>query len=404
MKEFRISDKIKNIFTDTVWSAAGLVLMHASAQFLVYPLWNRELGNEEYGNIVYLLSVMNILAISIGSGINYARMRRSAEVDTSNRPYLLLMAAGTLLSLLILSVMNALCLLHLDRAEFLLFCCLTVATMWRCYADVEYRLHINYRGFFLYYVVIGLGYMLGFWLFRISGLWPLALLSGELLGLGFVLWRGRVFRKDTASEPLSPVLHVSLLLVSSGVLSQLFFNGDRLILRLFSGSTAVTVYYIASLFGKTMTFISTPMNGVLVGHLAKHNGILTQRMMYAVSIITVGAVILFTLVCVAMGFLLLPMLYPAEWYAVKPFLWITSASQVVYFAGNVLISSFLLRFTKARNQLTVNVVYGAFFLAICIPLAAFQGIAGFCWGLLAVNAFRLILCLTICCFAANRQG
>ena len=89
----RIPEKLKNIFTDTIWSMAGLVLMNVAAQFVVYPCWNRVLGSEEYGNIVYLLAVMNILAISVGSGVNYARMRQSANGETQNRPYMLLMAA-----------------------------------------------------------------------------------------------------------------------------------------------------------------------------------------------------------------------------------------------------------------------------------------------------------------------
>ena len=57
---------VKRVMSDSVWSIAGLVLMNAVAQFAVYPVWNRELGNERYGTILYLISAMNILAISMG--------------------------------------------------------------------------------------------------------------------------------------------------------------------------------------------------------------------------------------------------------------------------------------------------------------------------------------------------
>jgi len=380
-----------------MWSMAGLVLMNVAAQFVVYPYWNRVLGSEAYGNIVYLLAIMNILAISVGSGVNYTRMRQSANGETRNRPYLLLMAAGTALSLLVLLALYFIGLLHIGTTEFGLFCLLTMVTMWRYYADVEYRLHINYKGYFVYYLVIGLGYLVGLPLFRMTGLWPLALLPGELAGLALVLWRSSILRWEKAPgvEDFSSILRLALLLVGSNVLSHMIFNGDRLILRWFAGSSAVSIYYIASLFGKTMTFVSTPLNGVLVGHLARYEGKLTKKLMNQVAVLSSSAVMLATAACTVASLVVLPFLYPAEFETVKRYLLIANAAQVIYFVGNVLTASVLLRFTPARNQMIVNVVHGVLFVAVCMPLALLRGIDGFCWGLLGVNLLRYILCLLL---------
>lgn len=393
----RIPEKLKSIFTDTIWSMSGLVLMNVAAQFVVYPYWNRVLGSEEYGNVVYLLAVMNILAVSIGSGVNYARMRQSASGETENRPYLLLMAAGTAISLLMLVALYFIGLLHIRLAEFGVFCLLTVATMWRFYADVEYRLHIDYKGYFFYYLVIGLGYLIGIVLFRATGLWPMSLLPGELAGLTLVWWRGSVFKweKSFSMEGFSPALRLALLLVGGNVLSYLVFNGDRLILRWFAGGSAVSIYYIASLFGKTITLVTTPLNGVLVGHLARYDGKLTPKLMGLVTALSAAAVLLATVACVAASIIVLPFLYPAEFAEVRPYLLIASAAQVIYFVGNILMTSVLLRFTPARNQMIVNAVHGVLFIAVCVPLAGMHGMAGFCWGLLVVNILRLILCLSL---------
>ena len=402
----RIPDKLKNIFTDTVWSVAGLVLMNVAAQFAVYPYWNRVLGSEAYGNIVYLLGIMNILAISVGSGVNYTRMRRSADGKTPNRPYTLLMAAGTLLSLLILVLLRALGLIREELPDFLLLCALTAATMWRYYADVEYRLHINYKGFFLYYFVIGLGYLVGMGLFRATGRWPLALLPGEVAGLLLVLLRGRIFRRDAAApaEDPGPILRLALLLVGTNVLSHLVFNGDRIILQLFSGGAAVSVYYIASLFGKTTSLITTPLNGVLVGHLARYDGKLTPKLLRLVTALSAAAVLLATVACVAASLVVLPFLYPAEFAEVRPYLLIASAAQVIYFVGNVLTASVLLRFTPARNQLIVNITHGVLFTVVCVPLALFRRLDGFCWGLMGVNIVRIMLCFVLVYLAIDRSA
>jgi len=393
LKSMRIPEKALSIFKDTLWSATGLVLMNVVAQFVVYPYWNRTLGSEIYGNIVYLLAIMNIMAISIGSGINYVRMRQSADSDTWNRPYLVLLTFGTLLSLTVLLLLNAIGLLHVDNVEFALFCALTVVTMWRYYADVEYRLHLDYKGFFVYYLFIGIGYLVGIGLFRLTGLWPLTLLPGELAGLALVACRGTIFRRDGHDGIVSPALKLTLLLVGSNLLSHLIFNGDRIVLRLFVGGTAVSIYYIASLFGKTMTLISTPLNGVLVGYLAKYDGALTKKLMNKVTVISTVTIALATVACVVASYVVLPLLYPADFEAAEQYLIIASAAQVVYFVGNVLMASVLLRFSHARNQLIVNVVHGVAFVALCVPLAKVYGIDGFCNILLVVNTMRVVMCI-----------
>ena len=405
MENNRIPLKAKRFFSDTIWSISGLVFMNAVAQFAVYPYWNRVLGLAQYGNSIYLLAVMNILAISIGSGINYVRMRQSANRKTSNRPYLLLMMAGTLISLLVLFVLFFVNLLHSGLAEFWLFCLLTVMTMWRFYADVEYRLHINYKGYFLYYLVIGLGYLVGIGLFRIFGLWPLALLPGEIAGLTLVLWRGSIFKHENKQnqEDFSTLFKLTLLLVGSNILGNLIFNGDRFILRWFVGGSAVSIYYIASLFGKTVSLITTPLNGVLVGHLAKYNGKLTKQLMRQITGLSALVVLLATATCLAASFVVLPVLYPAEFETVKRYLLIANAAQVIYFAGNVLTASILLRFTPARNQLIVNVAHAFLFVLLCVPLALLWGINAFCWGLLGANSLRFILCLALGFFYDERN-
>ena len=403
-----ISCKLKNIFTDTMWSIAGLTLMNVTAQFVVYPYWNRMIGTEAYGNIVYLLAIMNVMAISVGSGINYTRMRQSVGGQTANRPYNLLMIGGNIASLLVLFFLKAAGILKIGTLDFILFCVLTVITMWRYYADVEYRLKINYKGFFQYYFIIGVGYLAGILLFKITGLWPFALLIGELAGLLLVLIKGSVLIDNKtinvidSNDQFRPAFDMALLLVGTSFLSHLIFNGDRIILQLFSGSTAVTFYYISSLFGKTMTLVTSPLNGVLVGHLAKYTGPLTNKLMHQVTAASLLAIVLATVACTYMSFWTLPFLYPAEFELVKKYLVLANAAQIIFFVGNVLMASILLRFTAERNQVIINVTYGILFLALCIPITGRFGIVGFCWSLLFCNVARFVLCVFLGYQSAKR--
>lgn len=405
-----IPDKSKRIVSDTIWSVAGLTLMNVAAQFVVYPYWNRVLGSENYGNVVYLLGVMNILAISIGSGINYTRMRQSADGKTANKPYNIMMAGGNIASLFVLLFLKVTGLIQINKPEFILFSILTVIVTWRYYADVEYRLSINYKGYFLYYLVIGIGYLVGILLFDITRLWPFALLPGEVAGILLVLIKGSILRENEVDRDedsfaqFKPAANLALLLVSTNLLSHLLFNGDRIILQLFAGSTAVTIYYIASLFGKTMTLVATPLNSVLVGHLAKYQANLTIKMMNLVTGVSATLIILATIICSIVSLWFLPKLYPVDFIEAKQYLFLANATQVIYFVGNVLAASILLRFTSVRNQMTINIVHGMLFVVICIPITWRFGILGFCWSLLVVNLIRYVFCVILGYLGARRTS
>ena len=377
-----MKERLRSVLSASVWNIAGMVTMNMAAQFVVYPAWNRTLGSERYGDILFL--------IPLGSGCNYARMRASTAGPTRNTPYLVLLGGASLLPLPLGLLIARFAGVALTPAGWGFYILLICATMWRFYADVEYRLTLNYKGSFCYYILISIGYLGGILLFGATGLWPLALLPGELLGLAWVLWRGRVLRPDAAParSELVPALRLLALLAGSEFLSNLIFNGDRILLRLLAGGTAVTVYYLASLLGKTISLVTTPLNSVLMGYLSRYKGRLTVRLMHGITAACLLAVPLLALCCTAASVILIAVLYPAEYAQVRGYFFIGNAAQVAYFLTNM-VTVLLLRFSKARYQAVVNVLYAVGFCAVCAPAAALWGVDGFCAGLLAVNLLRL---------------
>ena len=387
--------KALKIAGDSVWSIAGLVLMNVVAQFVIYPIWNRELGNEIYGQILYLLSGMNILAVSFGMACNYARMKLSVDHPTHNRMYLVLLSGASVAAVpyILLYAYISGSAGFFSTTEMALLAVLTVVTMWRYYADVEYRLNLNYRQFFVYYLVISIGYGIGGILFRVTGLWPLGLLVGEAAGLVMVAIRGRVLRpepKGTVREDRRLIIRTVAVLLATDIISNLVFNGDRVLLNLLIGGTAVTIYYQASLLGKTMALITTPLNSVLIGYLAKSKAEFSFRMMNIVSLLAAGTFILFTGAITLASHVLIQILYPQNYELVRGYFLVANAAQVAYFIANVAIT-ILLRYCKMRYQLYVNVIYAVLFVALCIPAAVLWGLDGFCWALLIVCVMRVVV-------------
>lgn len=385
-------EKLKSVFSDSLWSIAGLMLMNVVAQFAVYPIWSRQLGETAYGDILYLISLMNILAVSVGSSCNYTRIMATVNGKTSNTPYTMFMLIISILMVpmaLLISQFGGVPMTPLETATFALLMC---ATMWRYYADVEFRMELNYKGCFFYYAIISFGYGVGICLFVFCHApWPMALLPGELLGIISVLLRGHILPFDgscTVSQ-FWKVARPLLTLLTSEIISTLIFNGDRILLKAILGGATVTTYYLASLLGKTVSLISTPLNSVLAGYLARYHGRLNVRVMTG---ITIGASVLAgvgTLVCTAASFLLLPVLYPNEVAMASPFFVMANFAQVLYFITNV-ITVVLLRFSDTKVQVVINVEYGTLFCLLCIPFTLVEGLMGFCIGLLLANLVRFV--------------
>ena len=377
-----------------MWSVAGVVLMNVTLQFLLYPSWDKALGSEAYGNVLYYISLMNIVAASLGHGSNNARMVEQKRGGSSNRAFFAVLTVATGLLLILTNAVRGL--LGMDWLTGLLFSMLVVATLWRSYADVDFRLRLDYKGYFLYYVAISVGYGLGWLLFSWSSNWIWALLPGEILAVLFVLLRGDVLRPNgwPHQHEFWDTARSATILFSSTFCANLIFNCDRVLLKWLLGGTAVTTYYLASLIGKTMALITTPLNSVLIGYLMRYKGTLSKKMLGGVALGSAAAAALVTGGCIVASAVLLPILYPTEYEEVKPYLWLGNLAQIVYFIGNV-INVMLLRFGKKQDQLYVNILYGVLFVALCVPLTYFFGLWGFCGGYLATTVGRLVFGLVL---------
>ena len=388
--------KVKRVFADSIWSISGLLLMNIIAQFLVYPIWNQRLGNEQYGNVLYMISLMNIFSISIGSGINYAVIKENIGNKVNNIGYNFLMIIATVIMIPIGYILGNLKNINLNNLEIILFIILIVATMWRFYADVEYRIQINYKGYFLYYLSISIGYILGIFLFALTGLWPVTLLPGELLGLIIVWKNGNILHFDrlpTKRELICSTKFASTLCVTN-LISNVIFNGDRLLLKNILTGTSVTIYYQASLLGKTASLISTPMNSVIIGYLARTQKSLTLKWMNIITVFSLILSLLGTIICTFASHIIIGFLYPQNYSTIKNFFIVANAAQILYFVTNI-ITVILLRYGKVEYQIYVNVAYAIGFFVLCIPSTICFGITGFCIAILVVCSMRMFTAIIL---------
>ncbi len=378
----------KKFATDFIWSIAALVTMNGVLQLFVYPLLNRQVGEAAFGNILYVLGIVAVIAPSVGLAANNIRLVEGRNKTVLNGDSLL-----SMLPLLIVSgvVFFVVCSGYFAGAfDFVAAALLVVFTTLRYYGDVEYRMTLNYKGYFIYYAVLSLGYIIGAVLYPLTKSWMLCFLLGEAAVWLLLVVKGHIYRPLKKSENAVDVSKKVFTLSLSYLLLNAVLNLDRVLLQHIIDSSTVTVYYVASLLGKTAALLVGPLNGVIIGHLTKgKTKPVTAKSFAAVSgiIIGVGAV-LYAAICVVMP-VFVKLLYPDIYAQVTGIAPLANLSQIVCFASSLLLT-IMLTFCSEKWQLAIQSVYAAAFLLLSITMTNQNGLSGFVTASLAANIIRFV--------------
>ena len=378
----------KKFATDFIWSIAALVTMNGVLQIFVYPLLNSRMGEAAFGNVLYVLGILAVIAPSVGLAANNIRLVESRDKTVLNADLLLAM----LPQLAVLGIVFfAVCKGHLSGAtDYIMAALLVVLTTLRYYGDVEYRMTLNYKGYFVYYLVLSLGYVLGAALYTFTESWILCFLLGEAAVWLLLVVKGHVYKPLQKSENTACVSKKVLTLAFSYLLLNMVLNLDRVLLQNLIDSSTVTVYYVASLLGKTAALLVGPLNGVVIGHLTKgKTKPITKKSFLAVSgaILAVGAV-LYAGITVVMP-IFVKLLYPeiqAEVLAVSS---LANLSQIICFAASLLLT-IMLTFCSEKWQLGIQGLYAAVFLGLALLMTKQSGLQGFVSASLAANTLRFV--------------
>lgn len=378
----------KKFATDFIWSIAALVTMNGVLQIFVYPLLNRQLGEAAFGNVLYVLGIVAVFAPSVGLAANNIRLVESRERQVSNGDALLAMLPLLAVSgVIFFAVCNG---YFVGVSDYIMAALLIVLTTLRYYGDVEYRMTLNYKGYFVYYLVLSLGYIIGVLLYPLTKSWLLCFLLGEAAVWLLLVVKGHIYKPLKRSENTFAVSKKVLVLAASYLLVNMVLNLDRVLLQHLIDSSTVTVYYVASLLGKTAALLVGPLNGVVIGHLTKgKTKPITKKSFTLVSlaVLLVGAV-LFAGISIVMP-VFVKLLYPDIYTSVLSVSTLANLSQIICFASSLLLT-IMLTFCSERWQLVIQLIYAIVFLGLSVLFTNSNGLQGFVTASLAANTLRLV--------------
>lgn len=398
--------KILNIALDLLLSIGGLVIMNGAYQLLVNPLLTEWMGEDAFGDLTSINAVVAIMGTTFGVAANYSRMVMAREKRDANGDYNIFL---TVIALLCIPVAAGTLIMYKSFSPlgFFLLTILMIATVLRYYGDVNYRMDLNYKiGFFVYYVAITVGYCIGLLLYKITGQWMLTFLLGEVFAVIFVTFYGKIFKGKNLLKPspnFKPTMKSVGILSGTNLLSAVAQQADKILLRLIVGSESVTTFYYATLFGKAVSMLTTPLNGVLIGYLTKYEGKFTKKMFAAFVGVLLGIGFAAMFACLIGSLIFIKLMYSKSIYdATKPYFFLANAGQIFYFLSNCLMTV-ILRIASEKHQMFINIIYIILYAALVIPLTFTYGLWGMTIALLITNAAKFLI-VTLVGFAKIKKN
>ena len=262
-------------------------------------------------------------------------------------------------------------------------------TVFRYYGDVEYRLNLNYRRYFIYYLLIGLGYLAGFGVYYVTGQWVWIYLIGEGAALVFVGLTGSIFHQFfQRSQYFSTALGRGFFLTLSYLITNTTMNMDRLVIKQVLGNEQVTWYYVVSLIGKTLVLLIAPINTIVISYLTRRKELLTRSQFGKAVLAGGGVSFVFFLACQVGTPLFVWIFYRNFYDSVRGLVTVVNLAQILG-----LFSAFLfilvLTFTDEKWQLWIQLAHFVILLVSSVLAARAYGMIGFAWASLGANSLRV---------------
>ena len=396
--------KTRRIAANTIYTIGGALVLHGVLQLLVYPRLAAELGAEKNGTVLYIMALINILGPSIGQALNNSRLVLRRDMPVTNGDYnctILIFSAIGIAGAMVFSFITS----PGTIVPGVLMCLIIAAalmTIFRYYGDVEYRISLDYRSYFIYYALCGAGYAVGFLLYRLTGNWILIFLTGEAFALIFVALKGSIFRRFFGtSECFRGVLTKGSVLVLSYFVTNLTLNIDRIYLNNTLGGEAVTVYYVVSLIGKTLVLFIAPINTVLISYLTREETRVSRNRFVKFTGIGIAVSAVFFVLCEIATPIFIRLFYPGVAEAAKPLITVVTISQIL-----AMLSAYLfiiaLTFTGERWQLLLQTLHLVLVVILIMAMTPHGGLFAFSTAVLIANLIRVLLVILLGVCKAER--
>lgn len=383
----KLSKKVSKAAGDLIYTILATVVLTASLQLIVYPAINHFHGKQITDTILYFIGIIYIVPQAIGGSIGNVRLMMRKECDITNRDFVPLLTVFSAISALICGAIGFI--QDFDIVFAIAFGAFSIMYLLRMYFSVEFRLNLKFKEYFLYFLAISVGYLIGFGLYMVTGIWLLIFIVGEAVALFYSLIWGKMLRNDGLSGNRKKITKTLVILLLSTIIRDCVNQFDKVILTHVGSDGMVTDYHVVSLISKTIMMLVTPINTLILSYLTVKDSGLTKKQLVKFTGISLICGAVFYVGCIIGTPIFIWIFYRNLYEAVMPYNLVVNLGIILGFISTMFMS-ILLTQGKTSLQMTIQCVWGAGYIVAAYFFVPQYGLWGLAYVTLVANAIKLI--------------
>lgn len=387
---------IKDLLKNLLFSFCSYALPLAVLQFIVQPIIANILGPELNGQFLTLMSINYFLIGITASVLNTVRMLQHNEYKEKNYigDFNIFFIIYTVFFTVAMPISFVFYTGRFDFIDILLYVFIGLLYLYHDYIFSQYRIELKYNKILINNIIIVLGYFIGLPLFLVTKRWQLIIITAYFLSGVYDLFNTTFLREPIKKTPLFTETRKKVMIYTlSYALSSFITYCDKLILYPILGGTLVSIYYTASMIGKLLMLMSSPLNSVLMGYLINIDDQKFRIKPKMVLIIALGCVVAY-MGCLIVGYPIIDFLYPDWAMESQKYLPLTVLGSLFGLIVH-LINTVAIRFLDASLQIKLQLINLIFYLVVSLVLLHLFSLWGFCLGIVCSNIFRLIVLIIL---------
>lgn len=380
---------------DLVLNIIATVIPILILQVIIYPLVSKK-GSEVYGTMITVVSGVTLVCNTLGNVLNNVRLLYDEKYSKQNLvgDFNIIFLAEAAIGLLIVLIVQFIMFPKATKVDVILVSIIGMLIQAYAYYSVTFRISLDYKAVLITNFVLGIGYGIGCILFYLTDKWEWTYIMGYCAALTYILAKSDLWKEKLCFTPLfKETLKNTLLLLASGILYSLLNYADKLIIYPLIGAEAVSIYYIASIFGKIVSMAVSPLNSLMLSYLAKWEKISLKFVGFLVILSGIVVAIGYGM-CMVLAHPVLKLLYPQ--YVEQAMLYMPITSLIAM--ATMLVSvyyPFILKFCEMKWQVVIDGVALVFYVIFCVFFFRLYGMYGFCVGVLLAFAIKFLVMLII---------
>lgn len=392
----------KKLISDILLNIVATILLTISTQLIAFPITSRIVSIDKYGQILTVIGVMNLIAVSFGNSLNNSRLILNKKIEEKNKFGDFNIIFLIILLLSIISMLIILNLFNLNLLEILLISFATCMLLVRAYYTVEFRLYLDYNKILFISICSLLAYTLGSILSFYTGNWVYIFFVGETLPSIYILSKSRLLREGFKKTTFfNSVCKNYLMIYLGALLITLIVYMDRFLVNFKLGAAQVGILVVAAFLGKSFGVLIGPIANVLLSYYVKENTISIKLFYFRLSIYMIVSLLSYIII-ILVGPYILNLLYPNISKESEEYLIIANLGSILFIFGNLLQPTLLVSARIMWNTI-IQIIFFITFLIGSIILINIYNLSGIFYSIIICNIIRIILMIFVVHFSIKNK-